>query len=217
MISLEDKIDIIAENEKKRCRGIVLPSGITHTANTHKNKVLVFLFDNTTNVANQIRTLSVLSDETVDEIVKAYYCFDKGDKSKFSYGEFLRCVYKCAGIEVTKNIEMDERIEDALTYIQSNLHESITCRDVANYICLSEGRFSHLFRQQVGMTFSAYLIYQRIIKSYTEIINGKSITEASIEAGFSSSAHFAETSKRLFGLSASVIKKDLNFYKIAEI
>ena len=40
---------------------------------------------------------------------------------------------------------------------------------------------------------------------------------SSIEAGFSSSAHFAETNKRLFGLSASTITKDLAFYKIAEI
>ena len=55
------------------------------------------------------------------------------------------------------------------------------------------------------------------MKTYAEIINGKSITEASIEAGFSSSAHFAEINKKLFGLSASVIKKDLNFNKIAEI
>ena len=67
------------------------------------------------------------------------------------------------------------------------------------------------------MTFSAYLIYQRIIKTYTEIMKGKSITEASIEAGFSSSSHFAETNKKLFGLPARTIKKDLDFYKIAEI
>ena len=49
------------------------------------------------------------------------------------------------------------------------------------------------------------------------MINGKGITEASIDAGFSSSAHFAEVNKRLFGLSASVIRKDLDFRKIAEI
>ena len=55
------------------------------------------------------------------------------------------------------------------------------------------------------------------MKTYTEVINGKSITEASLEAGFSSSAHFAETNKRLFGLSAMSIKKDINFCKIAEI
>ena len=217
MISLDGKIDIITNSEKKQCRGIVIPSGVTHTANTDKNKVLIFLFDNTTAIANQIKTLAILSDESVDEIIKAYYCFENGDKSNSSYREFIKCVYKCANLSVVENIIMDKRVQSALTYIQSNLHEPITCSDVANYIFLSEGRFSHLFKEQVGMTFSAYLIYQRIMKTYTEIINGKSITEASIEAGFCSSTHFAETNKRIFGLSASAIKKELIFYKIAEI
>ena len=49
-------------------------------------------------------------------------------------------------------------------------------------------------------TFSAIQegYYIREGREYVEIINGKSITETAIEAGFSSSTHFAETSKRLF-------------------
>lgn len=217
IISLDGKIDIITKSERKKCRGIVIPSGVTHTANTDKNKVLIFLFDSTTDIANQIKNLAVLSDKAVDEIIKAYSCFENGNKSNSCYREFIECVYKYANLNVVENIIMDNRVKSAITYIQSNLHEPLTCSDVANHIFLSEGRFSHLFKEQVGMTFSAYLIYQRIMKTYTEIINGKSITEASIEAGFSSSSHFAETNKRFFGLSASAIKKDLVFYKIAEI
>ena len=217
MISLDDKIDIMTRSERKKCRGIVIPSGVAHTANTDKNKVLIFLFDNTTTIAKQIKNLAILSDEAVDEIIKAYYCFENSDKSNSCYREFIECVYKCANLSVVENIVIDNRIKSAIAYIQLNIHEPITCSDVANHIFLSEGRFSHLFKEQVGMTFSAYLIYQRIMKTYTEIINGKSITDASIEAGFSSSTHFAETNKRIFGLSASAIKKELFFYKIAEI
>ena len=217
MISLDDKIDIMTRSERKKCHGIVIPSGVEHTANTDKNKVLIFLFDNTTTIAKQIKNLAILSDEAVNEVIKAYYCFENGDKSNSCYREFIECVYKCANLSIVENIVLDNRIKSAITYIQSNLHEQITCSDVANHIFLSEGRFSHLFKEQVGTTFSAYLIYQRIMKTYAEIINGKSITDASIEAGFSSSTHFAETNKRIFGLSASTIKKDLIFYKIAEI
>jgi len=217
MISLDKEIEIITKNEATQCRGILIPSGIAHTANTDKNKVLVFLFDNTTSIANQIKDLRVLSDEVVDEVVQAYGCFEKSDKSNSSYREFIKIVYKCTNLSIAENIVVDKRVESALIYIQSNLHEPITCRDVANHVFLSEGRFSHLFKEQVGMTFSAYLIYQRVVATYDEVINGKSITEASIEAGFSSSTHFAETNKRLFGLSASTIIKDLAFYKIAEI
>ena len=189
MISLDKKIEIITESKRTHCMGIKIPSGMVHTANTNGSRVLVFLFDNTTSVANQIDVLNIISDEAVDKIKEAYYFFENSDQSIVYYKEF----------------------------IQSRLHEKISCNDVARYSYLSTSRFSHLFKEQIGMTFAAYLIYQRVIRTYTEMINGKGITEASIDAGFSSSAHFAEVNKRLFGLSASVIRKDLDFRKIAEI
>lgn len=217
MVSLDDSIEIIAANERLKCRGILIPSGMIHTANTNRNRVLVFLFDNTTAVAEQISTLKMIPNDAVDLIRDAYCAFENSDKSDLSYTAFFRRVLDCSQIAIAKTIPLDIRIECALTYIQSRLHERITCDDVAGHIFLSEGRLSHLFKEQVGMTFAAYLIYQRVIKTYTDMINGKSITDASLDAGFSSSAHFAEINKRLFGLSASVIKKDLQFYKIAEI
>lgn len=217
MVSLDDSIEIIAANERLKCRGILIPSGMIHTANTNRNRVLVFLFDNTTAVAEQISTLKMIPNDAVDLIRDAYCAFENSDKSDLSYTAFFRRVLDCSQIAIAKTIPLDIRIECALTYIQSRLHERITCDDVAGHIFLSEGRFSHLFKEQVGMTFAAYLIYQRVIKTYTDLINGKSITDASLDAGFSSSAHFAETNKRLFGLSASIVKKNLEFYKIAEI
>lgn len=217
MISLGGNVEIITKDEKIQCRGILIPAGMAHTANTDKNKMVVFLFDNTTNAANQIKTLKRLTDETVDEIIKAYFYFEESKKLSLDYKRFVDFVYKCIGIKKVENLVRDKRILYALTYIKSNLQGQITCGDVAKHVCLSESRFSHLFKEQVGMTFSAYLVYQRIMKTYTQIINGKSITEAAIEAGFSSSAHFAETNKKLFGLSARMIKKDIIFSKIAEI
>ena len=180
MISLGEKIDIITENGKERCKGILIPAGMLHTAYTNKNKVLVFLFDSTTNVANQIKTLNKLADEAVDEIVKAYYFFENSNKSGMDYKKFIDCVYKGIGINSEKNAELDKRIVHALAYIDKNLHEPITCREVAKKIFLSEGRFSHVFKEEMGVTFSKYLVHKRIMETYTKIINGKSITMASL-------------------------------------
>ena len=217
MISLENEIEVILEKEKIYCRGILIPSGMMHTANTGENKVLIFLFDSTTNIAKHLNEISLLEDELVDAVINAYHIFVNSDKGDSYYRKVVTNVYKCVNMGLFKDIVMDERVESALKYVRTNLQESLTCGDVAKHVFLSEGRFSHLFKEQVGMTFAAYLIYQRVMKTYVEIINGKSITEAAIEAGFSSSTHFAETSKRLFGLSASTIRKDVEFYKIAEI
>ena len=217
MISLENEIEVILEKEKIHCRGILIPSGMTHTANTAENRVLIFLFDSATNIAKQMNEISVLDDELVDGVVNAFHVFLNGDKEASDYRNVVTSVFQCADMRQLEQVCMDERVEVALKYVQSNLREPLTCSDVAKHVFLSEGRFSHLFKEQVGMTFAGYLIYQRVMKTYVEIIDGKSITEAAIVAGFSSSAHFAETSKRLFGLSASTIRKDLVFYKIAEI
>lgn len=217
MISLENEIEVILENEKIQCRGIFIPSGMAHTANTGENKVLIFLFDSTTNIAKQMNEILVLDDELVDGVVKAYHVFTNGDKVASDYRKVVENAFKCVNMDIVEPEFVDERVVSALKYICANLQEPLICSDVAKQVSLSEGRFSHLFKEQVGMTFAAYLIYQRVMKTYVEIINGKSITEASIEAGFSSSTHFAETNKRIFGLSASTIRKGLIFYKIAEI
>ena len=68
MVSLDDSIEIITANERLQCQGILIPSRMLHTAYTNRNRVLVFLFDNTTTVAEQISKLSIIPDEAVDRI-----------------------------------------------------------------------------------------------------------------------------------------------------
>ena len=104
MISLDDEIEVITKNEKKRCRGIAIPSGMAHTANTNKNKVLVFLFDNTTSIANHIKNLTLLSDKIAEKVVEAYYYFEKSNKSKNSYHAFMKHVYQCVNLRIAENI-----------------------------------------------------------------------------------------------------------------
>ena len=57
----------------------------------------------------------MLSDESVDEIIKAYYCFENGDKSNSCYREFIECVYKCANLSVVENIVIDKNSNDFKT------------------------------------------------------------------------------------------------------
>lgn len=217
IISLEGNMEVSLSDKTILCEGILIPSGMFHTANTYGKRVLVFLFDKTTTVSNQIDVLKIMNNDTVNKIRKAFMEFESCNISTSSYLVFLRCVFESNEIHANTTIITDERIQKSMTYIQSKLHEKLSCREVADHVFLSTGRFSHLFKEQAGMTFAAYLIYQRVIKVYTDIINGNSVTNAALDAGFSSSAHFAEVNKRLFGLSATGVTKELQFYKIAEI
>ena len=193
------------------CRGILLPSGASHMIDTCGNPVLVFLYDCTTEVAKQIREIASIPEEICEEIVRRYVDWDE---TAGSYAGFEKAVLSRLGITGAAANVTDERILTAVKYIRAKATEKVTCQDVADVVHLSQSRFSHLFREQMGMTFAAYLIYQRILYVYTQTLRGTSITEAALEAGFSSSAHFADVNRRVFGISASTIAHDLELRKV---
>lgn len=99
-------------------------------------------------------------------------------------------------------------------YINQRLGSKITCKEVASAVFMSESRFSHLFKELMGITFAGFLQMRQLSYAYYLIIKGMSVTEAALEAGFASSAHFAATHKRVFGLRATDVSSGVEFYKI---
>ena len=213
IISMGDYMKAVVDNKEYLCKGIRIPSGTSHRIDTCGNPVLVFLYDSTTNVAKQIQMVQDIDDETCVNIISLYKEFEISG-SEADYFLIEKYILKQIGLETLNGSVTDDRIIAAMKYIRENGNSKMTCKEAADAVFLSEGRFSHLFREQVGMTFAAYLIYQRILNVYADVIRGKTVTEAAIAAGFSSSAHFADVNRRVFGISISNISKDLNYIKV---
>ncbi|MCW8345941.1 helix-turn-helix transcriptional regulator [Vibrio sp. ZSDZ65] len=73
--------------------------------------------------------------------------------------------------------------------------------DVAATLALSESRFLHLFRQEVGIPWRPYLLWCRMICAVEAVLAGQSATEAAYMAGFSDSAHLSRTFRHTFGMT----------------
>ena len=213
IISMQEEIRIVSDDIEYLCHGIMIPSGFVHMVDTNENDVLVFVYDCTTSVAKQIHKIQRISKEACYHIAQCYNTFEQNCNSD-AYSKFENKLLKQLNIVNFISSVEDERIICAMEYIRSAFKTKISCKEVAKVVSLSQGRFSHLFKEQVGMTFAAYLIYQRIMHVYYEIFHGKSITEAALEAGFSSSAHFADVNRRVFGISASNIIHNTVYIKV---
>ena len=74
-------------------------------------------------------------------------------------------------------------------------------QDIAKQLNLSESRFLHLFKQEMHITWRAYLLWRRLLCAVTLLMKGRSATESAHVAGFSDSAHLSRTFKKMFGLS----------------
>ena len=72
---------------------------------------------------------------------------------------------------------------------------------------LSPSRFRHLFVQQTGISFRAYLLWSRVSRAIVRGMAGESWTDAAQASGFSDSAHLTRTCRRMFGIAPSMLAR----------
>ncbi len=103
---------------------------------------------------------------------------------------------------------IDERIQLVIQIIKSSLKNKITLKNLAEKIFVSEGRLTHLFKEQVGIPIRKYILWSRLNLATQKIINNENFTQAAHNSGFSDSAHFSRTFTKMFGLVPSSILKN---------
>jgi AraC-like DNA-binding protein len=102
----------------------------------------------------------------------------------------------------------DYRAEYACRYVLAHFHENINRDKMAETVNLSPGYFSNLFRSEVGMSFSDYLIQVRVENAKSLLRRfDLSVDAISKKCGFNSLAHFSRTFKDRCGLSPLKYRK----------
>lgn len=93
-------------------------------------------------------------------------------------------------------------------FLEDNLTDQISIGSAAKYATLSEYHFFRLFKAVFGTTPQQYLIQTRLSKSRDLLRSGNySVTEASINTGFTDVHCFSKTFKKHFGESPSNLLK----------
>jgi AraC-like DNA-binding protein len=106
------------------------------------------------------------------------------------------------------NSLQDYRAEYACRYVLAHFHENINRDKMAEMVNLSPGYFSNLFRSEVGMSFSDYLIQVRVENAKCLLKRFDLSVEAiSRKCGFNSLAHFSRTFKDRCGQSPLKYRK----------
>jgi AraC-like DNA-binding protein len=98
---------------------------------------------------------------------------------------------------------IDPRIAQAALTIRDDPAATNPSRQLAAGAGLSESRFLHLFRDELGTSLRRYRLWARLTRAGAAIAAGDNITEAAMKAGFASPSHLADRFKTTFGLSAS--------------
>lgn len=102
--------------------------------------------------------------------------------------------------------DFDDKIAEALSYINENLSGDLGIDELAARSYLSRYHFMRLFKAQTGYTVHNYIRQKRLNQAARLIREGHSAAQAASECGFSDYSAFHRAFTRTFGVSPGKIK-----------
>jgi len=93
------------------------------------------------------------------------------------------------------------------TYIAQRPGEIVTARELADMAGYSLYHFCHVFRAHFDVSVGEYIRRAALNKAASDILGGKPVIEAALEAGFDTAAGFSKAFRRQFGVSATEYRK----------
>jgi len=101
--------------------------------------------------------------------------------------------------------EYTARVNRVIDYIEANISEDLSLKELADVAHFSPFHFHRIFRGMVGETLNDFIQRIRVEKAAAKLVLNpkKSVTEIAFECGFSSSSAFARLFRETYGMSAS--------------
>ena len=209
IVGLSAGLHCMVAGDRFDAEAVFIASDIPHTVYSDSGEMLVFLFDSTSHYAYEINHRFLRGD--------SYVCLDSEHVQKIislwnahqdSICDADEAILECLSLSKSGDIKLDVRVVEVLKVLKE-MDE--VPEDVVNYlcgrVCLSKSRLSHLFKENLGISLSRYLAWEKMRKGYIYYRQYGNITEAAMRAGFDSPSHFAATCKRMFGISFSEYAK----------
>lgn len=110
--------------------------------------------------------------------------------------------------DISAIAETDLLINTAAKYIRSNFSRTITLKETAAKVKLSENYFSKLFKEKTGFGFAQYLIDIRLSEASKLLTDTNfSITEIAYRCGFNDSSYFTYQFKKHKGVTPFKFRK----------
>src|SRR5262245_29754542 len=102
-------------------------------------------------------------------------------------------------------IKLHPNVHRVINYLreQIGVSDNFSLKTLAEISGLSQSRFMHIFTESVGVPVRPYILWLRLQRAACELMDGRTVTEAAHNAGFSDAAHLTRTFRRMLGITPS--------------
>jgi AraC-type DNA-binding domain-containing proteins len=120
--------------------------------------------------------------------------------------ELVYNLVQIKGILQVLNLEQENPVNKAIKYMQANFMQSISIRQIASDLNMSETNFSQYFKKITGITPKEYLTGLKLSKA-KDMIKNQNVTEVAFDLGYENISHFISLFKNKYGITPKQYKK----------
>ncbi|MBQ5966986.1 MAG: helix-turn-helix transcriptional regulator [Clostridiales bacterium] len=189
-------------------RMIVLEQNVMHKC--PEGEILFFLFVEPTSRLAEILRRDYLKGRSVFSTMDMPLLIDSAYKAQAGWGieKIEICLSDLFGDALhTRREGIDHRILSILEKADRFEYLDKRVKDLARELFYSESYLAHLFKEETGTSLKNYLLLRRFEYVWQKISCGEQITTVVMDAGFSSPSHFADTCRKLTGISAAEVMR----------
>lgn len=122
-------------------------------------------------------------------------------------GDLIRHCVQALSPGAPPSRRLDDRVTTVLNAIRGRNDLRISLESAAEMAFLSPSRFAHLFKQQLGLPFSRYLLWRKLTRAMVAIASERTISAAAHAADFADAAHLTRTFYQMVGMAPSVLMR----------
>lgn len=93
-----------------------------------------------------------------------------------------------------------------IAYIENNLANTLSLKEIADYIGLDSFYLSHIFSKEVGTTIHKYVVKKRLNYAKKMLDEGYNVKQITKMVGFNDESHFIQTFKKEFNMTPNKYK-----------
>jgi AraC-like DNA-binding protein len=201
-----------SDGEWRESRGVVVRPDAEHSFDPNGAfGVMVFVDPESTEgawLSTSLRQdITLVSDARLDAIVPELRAFAEQPEEASDIAALInRCIQGLRpGLAPARRL--DARVTTVLEAIRASDDLRMSLEQAADKACLSATRFGHLFRDQVGLPFSRYMLWRKLTRAMVAVASEGTIAAAAHAADFADAAHLTRTFYQMFGMPPSVLMR----------
>lgn len=211
VIAVEGSMVVSGRDGKWRdARGMIVQPDVVHSFDCRGASAAMLFVDPESSEGTWLRTalrhdITIVPEARLASCVWEIRAFNERPLESLDVQTLIRhCVQQLSpGAPPLRRL--DPRVTEVLAAIRKSDDLRISLASAAKLAFLSPSRFAHLFKQQMGLPFSRYMLWRKLTRAMVAIASERTIAAAAHAADFADAAHLTRTFYQMVGMAPSAL------------